>query len=190
MDPGFGGGGQPLPIPGQPALAPELRKGPLHDPALGQHLEPAGHDGRWCVGGRPHPAARPLDDQEPPAEPFVQPSAKALVAHVGEPAGDVGKCSARPSSTPSAARRSCASAAWMRACRTKPWVSTISCRLRPLIRLPPSYPRSPPISLVLAVWLSMIAAVGRGSCPARSRARSRRASLTCRPGPARRHRRN
>src|SRR5207237_485859 len=45
-----------------------------------------------------------------------------------------------------------------------PSVSTNRWRLRPLIFLPPSYPRSgPPISVVLTDWLSMHAALGVGS---------------------------
>src|SRR5467141_1578846 len=52
----------------------------------------------------------------------------------------------------------------IRTASNKPNVSTNRCRLRPLIFLPPSYPRSgPPISVVVADLLSMQAALGVGS---------------------------
>ena len=58
----------------------------------------------------------------------------------------------------------------------KSTVSTSRCRLRPVIFLPPSSPRSaPPISVVLTAWLSMPAALGVGSRPAAPRVCSRKA---------------
>src|SRR5258708_30260764 len=42
-------------------------------------------------------------------------------------------------------------------------------RLRPLTFLPASYPRGPPLSVVLTDWLSMIPAEGLASRPAASR---------------------
>jgi hypothetical protein len=59
--------------------------------ALRQHLEADRHRGWRLVDRRPHPAARPFDDREPPAERPVEPGAKALVGGVGERAGDRGK---------------------------------------------------------------------------------------------------
>ena len=53
---------------------------------------------------------------------------------------------------------------------SRPSVSTSRCRLRPLIFLPASKPRGPPLSVVLTDWLSMIPAVGWASRPAASRA--------------------
>ena len=47
-------------------------------------------------------------------------------------------------------------------------MSTRACRLRPLIFLPASYPRGPPASVVLTLWVSMTAAVGPASRPTRS----------------------
>ena len=46
-------------------------------------------------------------------------------------------------------------------------------RLRPFTFLPPSKPRGPPCSVIFALWLSMIAALGVGSRPARRRTRTR-----------------
>ena len=43
-------------------------------------------------------------------------------------------------------------------------------RLRPLIFLPASNPRGPPLSVVFADWLSMTPAVGLASRPSFSRA--------------------
>ena len=51
-------------------------------------------------------------------------------------------------------------AEWTTSANSKPKVSTRMCRLRPLIRLPASSPRGPPISVVFTVWLSMMAASG------------------------------
>src|SRR5262249_6883322 len=49
---------------------------------------------------------------------------------------------------------------------SRPRVSTMRCRLRPLTFLWASLPRSPPASVVLTLWVSMIPAVGRGFLPA------------------------
>ena len=51
------------------------------------------------------------------------------------------------------------------------------CRLRPLTFLPPSKPRSPPISVVLTDWLSTAEARGEGLRPAWRRTWGARASL-------------
>src|SRR5713101_8031365 len=68
------------------------------------------------------------------------------------------------------------------------YASTNRCRLRPLIFLPPSYPRAgPPISVVLTDWLSMHAALGVGSRPASTRVRSRRALTILAHVPSSRH---
>jgi hypothetical protein len=49
-------------------------------------------------------------------------------------------------------------------------VSVTIWRLRPLIFLPASNPRGPPLSVVFADWLSMTPAVGLASRPSFSRA--------------------
>jgi len=70
----------------------------------------------------------------------------------------------------------------------KPSVSTNRWRLRPLIFLPPSYPRSgPPTSVVLTDWLSMHAALGVGSRPAATRMPSRKALTILAQVPSSRH---
>src|SRR6516165_7568074 len=62
----------------------------------------------------------------------------------------------------------------MRTASNTPSVSTHRCRLRPLICLPPSSPRSgPPLSVVFTDWLSMQRALGVGSRPACTRVCSR-----------------
>src|SRR6516165_8546795 len=72
--------------------------------------------------------------------------------------------------------------------KQQPPVSTKRCRLRPLIFLPPSYPRSgPPISVVLTVWLSMPMALGVGSRPACTRVCSRKALTNFSQVPSSRH---
>jgi hypothetical protein len=62
---------------------------------------------------------------------------------------------------------------------TNPVLSTSKCRFLPLIFLPPSNPRMPPFSVVLAVWESITAALGVGSLPARRRSLSRRTVWIC-----------
>ena len=52
----------------------------------------------------------------------------------------------------------------------RPSVSVTMWRLRPLIFLPASKPRIPPLSVVLTLWLSMTPAVGLASRPSSSRA--------------------
>src|SRR5271169_4355149 len=61
-------------------------------------------------------------------------------------------------------------AAWTRAATRCPAVSVMMWRLRPLIFLPASKPRGPPLSVVLTDWLSITPAEGLASRPARSRA--------------------
>jgi hypothetical protein len=62
-------------------------------------------------------------------------------------------------------------------------------RLRPLTRLAPSFPRTPPTPVVRTDWLSMIAALGSGLRPTRMRSCSRRIALRCSHVPSIRHRR-
>src|SRR5882672_1864344 len=77
----------------------------------------------------------------------------------------------------------------MRTAISHPNVSTHRCRLRPVIVLPPSSPRSgPPTSGVLTDGLSMHAARGVGSRPASPRVRSRHALTILAHVPASRHR--
>src|SRR3954471_3538503 len=58
------------------------------------------------------------------------------------------------------------SAAWTRMPSNSPSVSTAMCRLRPFRRFAASQPRGPPLSVVLTLWVSMMAAVGLASRPA------------------------
>ena len=46
--------------------------------------------------------------------------------------------------------------------------------LRPMTVLAASQPRGPPASVVFTLWLSIMAAVGLGSCPVASRSRTTR----------------
>jgi hypothetical protein len=71
------------------------------------------------------------------------------------------------------------SASWMSAaCTTtpsnSPSVSTATWRLRPFSRFAAPQPRGPPLSVVLTLWVSTIAAVGLASRPAPSRSMTTR----------------
>src|SRR5215210_5095413 len=50
--------------------------------------------------------------------------------------------------------------------RNNPKVSTATWRLRPFTFFPPSYPTSPPMCVVLTLWLSIITRLGLSSLPA------------------------
>ncbi len=60
-------------------------------------------------------------------------------------------------------------------------------RFRPVIFLPPSYPRPSAISVALTVWLSMLPALGLGSFPTATRTIRRRASRISCQVPSDRH---
>ncbi len=68
-----------------------------------------------------------------------------------------------------------------------PSVSTMIWRFRPVIFLPPSYPRPSAISVALTVWLSMLPALGLGSFPTATRTIRRRASRISCQVPSDRH---
>jgi hypothetical protein len=61
-------GGEFLVVFRETSLASQPRKGPLDDPATRQHLK--ARRGRWWlrVSATPHPARRPLDHRDGPAE--------------------------------------------------------------------------------------------------------------------------
>ena len=69
---------------------------------------------------------------------------------------------------------------------SRPFTSTATCRLTPLVLLPPSQPRLDrgPVSAAGTVCESMIAAVGHRSRPARTRSRSRARRGSAPPPPA------
>ncbi len=71
--------------------------------------------------------------------------------------------------------------------KSNPSESKAMCRFRPLIFLPPSYPRLAAISVALTVWLSMLPALGLGSRPAARRTFCRKASRISCPVPSDRH---
>ena len=70
--------------------------------------------------------------------------------------------------------------------RIRPRVSTTRCRLRPVVRLPASKPRTSPPSLLLIDWASSTAADGAGSRPAAIRTWPRSSSWIRSQVPSRR----
>jgi hypothetical protein len=74
--------------------------------------------------------------------------------------------------------RSCKEAVVTTTASSSPPVSTATCRLRPLIFFPPSYPLLAvgTVSAARTVWESITAAVGTGPRPSARRPRSRSAA--------------
>ena len=157
---GCGGDGG-LEVLGEASASSEPGKGALDDPSAGQELEALD-------------ARRPLDDFDRPWAAIVD-GVRAIAS--------LGRCGRRRcgagwgsfgAARATAARHREDPGCWPHGpapTNRKPWVSVTIWRLRPLMRLPASTPRGPPLSVVGALWLSMMAAEGATLRPSIWRAR-------------------
>lgn len=148
-----------LPVLCEAAAASEPCECPLDHPAARQDDEALGRVGA-------------LDDLDGPAAVAAHGVLEfvACIAAVGEDVAQPWMAEPdRPEQVGSAVAI-LTSARWTRTKIRKPSVSVMMWRLRPLIFLPASYPQTPPLSVVLTLWLSMMPAVGWACLPSISRA--------------------
>ncbi len=160
-EPGDGGGGVALEVAREPSVAADPGEGPFDDPALGQNHEAAG--------------VVALDDLERPSPGLGEGGGELwpLVGGVGEDALDEGEQPA------GAAQQLDRAVAILDVGRVDAHVEQKPERVDQDVALAPRdllarvvalrVERSPPLGAALALWLSMIAALGLASRPACAR---------------------
>ena len=166
-----GTGGGCFEVLGEASAAAEPGEAALDHPPPGQELE------AFDTG-------RALDDLDRPGAAIGNRllQLRAAIDAVGEDMGQLGEgCrNERNSGTAPCGSWILAGCTWTAS--RKPSVSVTMWRLRPLMRLPASMPRGPPLSVVGTLWLSMMPTEGTRLRPARWRARATSVSIDPLPG--------
>src|SRR3954463_7575018 len=159
-DHGFGDLGQRLVVLGQSAPSAEPAERPFDHPAARLHDKAGGACG----------AAN--NDQHQTRQIAGEPGRKLIVDAVGEhgPEPDVEWFQALQQVAQAIGILNVGR--MYQDAEQQPSVSTATCLLRLFSRFAASQPRGPPLSVVLTLWVSMIAAVGLASRPAPSRSRT------------------
>src|SRR5712671_4282667 len=147
--PGCGAGDGRLEVLGETAATAEPGEGTLDHPSPGQELEAVD-------------AGRALDDLDRPGATIGDRALqlRAAIDPVGEDMAQAGKGLAQRTQQRHGAMRILDVGSCTKTASRKPCVSVTMWRLRPLMRLPASTPRGPPLSVVGALWLSMMPAEG------------------------------